>query len=273
MIESEMTEEMQKHEYARIAERESFYFWNVGRREILREVLSRYLVQSRSLEILDLGCGPGGNFSVLAEFGSVTGLDVSPEALKFAGKYNFTKLVLGDGKNLPFKDNSYDLVTSLDVLEHLEDDQKVMQEAWRVLKPGGFFLVSVPAHPWLWSDHDEAMRHKRRYSQKEILSKLQKVGFDIMEKSHFVIIAVPINFFRKIKDRILQKVFSGKQRVVDTYDVEFSKAVNGLLLFWLRIEKFIIRFISLPLGTSMFVIAKKPCSVSQPRQYITGLGV
>ena len=257
MIEAETTEAMHKHEYARLAARESFYFWNVGRREILREVLWRHLPSPNDLTILDLGCGPGGNIKLLAEFGEVTGLDVSEEALRFARKYNFAKLILGDGKNLPFRDNSYDLVTSLDVLEHLHDDQKAIKEVFRVLRPGGFFLISVPAHTWLWSDHDEAMLHKRRYPEKEILFKLRAAGFETLEKSHFVTIAVPINFFRKIKDSISRKVFPGKQKVAETYDVEFSETVNGFLLFLLRLEKFMIRFISLPLGTSIFVIAKK----------------
>lgn len=253
-----MNEEMQKHEYARLASREPFYFWNIGRREILQEALARHLGSSRNLRILDMGCGPGGNISLLAGFGSVVGLDVSEEALKFAGKYNFAKLVLGDGKNLPFEDNSYELVTSLDVLEHLEDDQKAIKEAFRVLKPGSHLLISVPAHAWLWSDHDEAMLHKRRYSEKEIRFKLQGAGFDIIEKSHFVIMAVPINFLRKIKDGILRKIFSKKYRKVDTYDVIFSKTVNSLLLFFLRCEKILIRYFSIPFGSSIFVVAKKP---------------
>lgn len=257
MIESEMNEEMQKYEYARIAERESFYFWNIGRREILQEALSRHLAKKRQLEILDMGCGPGGNFSILSEFGSVIGLDVSEEALKFARKYNFAKLVLGDGNKLPFGNNSYDLVTSLDVLEHLVDDRKAMGEIFRVLKPGGFFLVSVPAHPWLWSDHDEAMGHKRRYSQKEILSKLREAGFDVMEKSHFVTMAVPVNLFRLMREKIFHRFFPQKRRKIDTYDVVFSKKINSFLLFILRCEKKIIRYFSFPCGSSIFVIAKK----------------
>lgn len=249
---------MQKHEYARLARLESFYFWNIGRREILKEVLLRYTGKRNDLEILDVGCGSGGNINLLAEFGQVTGLDVSEEALKFARNYNFVSLVRADAKSIPFPDRSFDLVTSLDVFEHIEDDKKALRESFRVLKNGGFILLTVPAHPWLWSDHDEAMRHQRRYARSEILKKVKEVGFEILERSNFVFLGVPVNFFRKTRESVLRKFIPQKSRAVDTYTRDFSKRTNSFLIFLLRFEKFLIKFISLPLGTSIFVIAKKP---------------
>lgn len=252
-----MSEEMQKHEYAKLAKNDSFYFWNIGRKEILKEALLRHIGPRDDLEILDMGCGPGGNISLLSQFGRVTGLDVSEEALKFARSYSFFKLVLADAKKLPFTDSSYDLVTSLDVFEHLEDDQKAFREVWRVLRQGGVLLTTVPAHPWLWSPHDEALFHKRRYTRSELLKRISEAGFTILGCSNFVSLGVPINFLRKTRDGILRKVFPEKNRVVENYDIEFPKVINSLLLSFLRLERFIIRFISLPFGTSIFVVAKK----------------
>ncbi len=252
-----MSEEMQKHEYARLAQRESFYFWNIGRREILREALLRHLSPRDDLAILDVGCGSGGNIKLLDGFGRVTGLDVSEEALKFAKNYNFARLVQADAKDIPFSDNSYDLVTSLDVFEHIENDQKALQESFRVLKNGGLVLITVPAHPWLWSDHDEAMLHQRRYTRSEILKKVRETGFEILGYSNFVFLGVPVNFLRKIRESFFRKFIPQKSRAVETYDIEFSRKTNDFLLSWLRLEKFLIKFISLPLGTSIFIIAKK----------------
>ena len=258
VISNGVNEEMQKHEYARLARLESFYFWNIGRREILKEVLLRHIGKRNDLEILDVGCGSGGNINLLAEFGRVTGLDVSPEALRFAKNYDFTNLVQADAKAIPFPDRYFSLVTSLDVFEHIEDDKKALQESFRVLKNGGFILLTVPAHLWLWSDHDKVMLHKRRYARSEILRRVKETGFKILECSNFVFPGVPVHFLRKTRESILRKFIPQKSRTVDTYVREFSKGTNNFLLSLLRFEKFLIRFVSLPLGTSVFVIAKKP---------------
>ena len=116
-----MSEEMQKHEYARLAHREPFYFWNVGRREIIEEALLRHIHPSAKLEVLDLGCGPGDNFQVLEKFGRVTGVDLSEEALKFARNKGFVNLLLADVASLPFVGHSFDIVSSFDVFEHIAD--------------------------------------------------------------------------------------------------------------------------------------------------------
>jgi len=248
-------EDMEKKEYSRIAKREDFYFWHVGRREILKEALERSLPEDRrNLEILDIGCGPGGNITMLSDFGRVTGLDNAQEALAFAKTRGFERLLEADATKIPLPSTSFDLISSLDMLEHISDDEKVISEAFRLLKQGGTFLVTAPAHPWLWSSHDEALHHVRRYTRGEITSKLKKAGFLVVEQSHFVMAAVPMNLLRKLYD----KIFSGGKKTIDTYDVEFSPAVNALLLFILRCEKKLMRSISLPFGSSLLVVAKKP---------------
>ena len=247
---------MDKDEYARLARREHFYFWNIARREILKEAIARNVSRERSapraLEILDMGCGPGGNILTLGEFGRVTGLDISEDALRFARDRGFKELIRGDARRLPFSDNFFDLVSCLDALEHIDDDAVAIREAFRVLKPGGIFLATVPAHPWLWSVHDEALHHLRRYTTADLTQKIIRAGFTVREQSHFILSGVPINFLRLTLDALLKK-----NGAAETYDREFGRVLNAILLFLLRCEKIFIRFSPLPFGTSLFVVAKK----------------
>lgn len=245
---------MELGEYKSLEERESFYFWHVVRREILRENLLRYLGGKRDNKILDVGCGTGGNMLLLKEFGAVTGLDLFDEALKLAKDKNFAQLVKGDATKMPLPNDYFDIVSVLDTLEHVEDDKSVFKETFRVLKPGGILLVTVPVYQWLWSRHDEIMHHVRRYNKKDILEKCQKEGFNILKKSYFVTVAVIINLLRKLRD----KIFVNRNK--KSYDVIFPPLINKILIFILRCEKILIRFISLPFGTSIMIIAQKPRS-------------
>ena len=302
---------METIEYRRLFEREEFYWWNIGRREILKSILRRYLAPERgffrthlknhfcsdsktsattcqkkshkirrillaffdrvSLEvlkprdesifdmgsILDIGCGAGGNIKILGEFGSVTGLDISEEALKFARTHGvFKDLILGDAEYLPFPDGAFDLVSAFDVLEHVPDDRKAITEIFRVLKRGGYALITVPAHRWLWSRHDEALHHLRRYTTNELRGKLAHAGFRVVEHSHFVIPAILFLLFKKMVRRI-RKVW-GMEEAIDTYDTILPSWLNRILIFWLSIEKALMRVMPIPAGSSLVMIGQKP---------------
>jgi len=252
---SHYSDVMQTQEYGRIAHRESFYFWHVGRREILKEALVRVLgTQKKDLRVLDYGCGPGGNILFLKDFGRVSGTDISQTALEFAKTRGFEKLDKVNDHTLPYPGGSFDLVSSLDVFEHIDTDEAAIKECFRVLKPGGVLLVTVPAHRWLWSAHDIVLNHFRRYARGEMKEKLRGAGLEVVEWSHFVTTAVPINFLRTTLDKIFKKP-SDK---LDTYDIEFSSLINSILLMILRLEKALIRFFPIPFGSSLFVVAKKP---------------
>lgn len=248
---------METIEYSNLARREVFSFWHKGRREILHEALLRNLDKNNLRKILDVGCGTGGNMSILKDFGQATGVDFFGEALKFAQGQNFTQLIQADVTHLPLPDESFSLVSALDVLEHIKDDEAALKEVWRVLSKDGLFLVTVPAYRWLWSQHDVTLHHVRRYVKCEIINKLQKAGFEILESSHFVMLAVFVTCFRKLRDKFFFK--GGEQPHV--YDVDFSPTINAILLFFLRCEKILIRFLSLPFGTSIMVVARKLPSV------------
>src|SRR6185436_1790311 len=149
--------EMQQHTYAIMRRVEESHWWFVGRRQIIRSFLER-LVRARlagsgaasagapaELNILDVGCGTGANLDMLSEFGKAEGVDVSAEALSFCRARGLEQVKLGAAEALPYADGSFDLVTGLDVVEHLDDDVAGLKEMRRVLRPGGEALLFVPA--------------------------------------------------------------------------------------------------------------------------------
>lgn len=243
---------MEHREYESLARREEFNFWHVARRELLARLLRRHLPPKQEHQILDIGCGTGGDILLLKPFGRVFGLDSFDEALRLAAGKGFAELRRGSAERMPFPDASFDAAVALDVLEHLDDDVRSIREAYRVLRVGGIFLVTVPAYPWLWSQHDVVLYHKRRYFRSEVCRKLSEGGFVICASSYFVMLGALVNGFRKLRDSLF--IRAGKPHV---YNVVFSSPVNALLLFILRLEQQLMRLFPLPFGLSIVVVAKK----------------
>ncbi len=249
---------MEKIEYQRLYEREGAYWWNVGRRRILEERLrKRILPGTGDLNILDVGCGAGGNILFLKKFGKVTGLDVSEDALAFSRNKGFAALVPGRAEKLPFPDGSFDIVATLDCIEHIEDDRSALRECGRVLKNNGALLLTAPAHRWLWSRHDEALHHMRRYTATDLRIKICGAGFRIKEMSHFVIPAIPFLLVHKAVRFVKKRVFPNMKEVVDTYDVELPRFLNTALIAWLFLEKAVMKVATIPFGSSLMVVAER----------------
>ncbi|MFA0743163.1 MAG: hypothetical protein DFNUSKGM_003296 [Candidatus Fervidibacter sacchari] len=262
-------------ELAKMARLEERYWWFVGRRFIVRSLLQRFwkpiinsaqhsaLRTSHSAQtfaprtshpalILDLGCGTGGSFSLLRNFGTVVGLDVSPLALKFAKEKGMKHLVLGSAENLPFADNCFDIVAVLDVLEHLDDDCQALREIWRVLKPNGVIVFTVPAFMSLWSVHDIALAHRRRYLWSEIHDKVVQAGFQVRLLSYAICPLLPVVFvFRKVQNLFMR----GKEPA--TALIELPSPLNRLLIELLKLEAALIPFVRLPFGVSLVGLAEK----------------
>ena len=118
--------------------------------------------------ILDVGCGTGANLEMLSEFGEAEGVDVSAEALDFCRARGLENVKQGEAEHLPYEDESFDLVTGLDVVEHLDDDLAGLKEMRRVLRPDGRALLFVPAFMFLWGVQDDISNHRRRYTIAEL---------------------------------------------------------------------------------------------------------
>lgn len=245
---------MKSSELEKMARLEDWYWWFVGRRYIVRNLLQHFWKpMAKPPLILDLGCGTGGLFSLLRHFGRVIGLDASLSALQYACLRGGNALVSADGQRLPFTDATFDLVAVLDVLEHLEDDEQALREIWRVLKRGGAIVFTVPAFISLWSVHDIALAHRRRYSYGELKQKLQGTGFGIQKLSFAICPLLPVVFvFRKIQNWLMSS------REPSTALIELPDPLNQLLIALLQAEAFLILKCFLPFGVSLVGIAKKP---------------
>ena len=176
---------MEREQYAIMARREERHWWYAGMRHVALAVLDRALHGKRDLRILDAGCGTGGTTVELRRYGDVVGVDLAWEALEPAHGRGLADLTRASVEHLPFASSTFDAVTSFEVVYHLgvSNDVCALQEIRRVIKPGGLFLLRVPAHDWLRGHHDRLVHTRHRYSQSEVRSKLESTGFTVDQLS------------------------------------------------------------------------------------------
>ena len=243
-------------EYRRMFQLETTYWWFVGRRALVRDwvaaALRRQPAATSERWLLDAGCGTGANAEMLRAFGRVIGTDVSPEALHWSRQRGLSHLARCRVEKLCFADDTFDVVTALDMLEHVDDDLAALAELHRVCKPGGAVIITVPAYGFLWSPHDEALHHRRRYAPRELRDKLQAMGFEVERLSHFMCgLFLPVlllRFWQSLR----------KQGVRPQSDLRpLPTWLNGLLIRLLGIERWLISLFSLPLGVSLICTARK----------------
>jgi SAM-dependent methyltransferase len=168
------------------------HWWNRGRRRIVRRLLRRYCPPKPNL-LLDVGCGVGTHLRTLARFGEVVGADPSPQALAFCRKHfagRLEHIVLPD--QVPFAPQSFDVITMLDVLEHVEDDRAALVKIRDLLRPGGVLLLTVPALGWLWTAYDDHSHHFRRYHRGPLRDLLLQTGFEVKVLSYFNFFLFPL---------------------------------------------------------------------------------
>ncbi len=250
---SALPQEMQQHTYEIMNRVEDSHWWYVGRRAILESFLEQIVQNTKSEtqnpKILDVGCGTGGNLEMLAKFGAAEGVDVSDAALEFC-KLKGLKAHKGLAESLPFADESFDVVTALDVVEHLDDDIAGLKEMNRVLKTGGKTLIFVPAFMWLWGVQDDVSNHRIRYTKRQIVGRLEKAGFEIERATY-----ANITFFAPIlSGRTLMKLTGIKPESENNVNVS---ALNGVFGKLFGAEKFWLKKFNFPFGVSIVIVAEK----------------
>jgi SAM-dependent methyltransferase len=253
-------------ELAKMFELEDTYWWFVARRELVRQLLARFLPASRGPVggrapaggrppvILDVGCGTGATLKTIEDMGIAVGMDRSREAVGYCRLRDLRRLLLATAEALPVASESAEALLALDLLEHVADDGAAVREFARVLRPGGVLLVTVPAYPALWSEHDEALDHLRRYRASRLRSILARAGLRIERLSPVITsLLVPIAGLR-----LVQRVLPKKRGVAQTAFIVPPRPVNWLLTALLRLERRWLSRFDLPAGVSLMAVARKP---------------
>lgn len=176
---------MEIAEYQNIADHEEGHFYYVAVHELILHFIEEYGNLSGTLEVLDAGCGTGSLAKKLEKYGSVTGVDVAPEALRISSEKG-VRVVESSVESMPFSTNQFDMAVSVDVIyhQHVKDDVRALQEINRVLKDGGLFVIRVPANPQLFSNHDRCVQTARRYTESELRERLQASRFEVLRITH-----------------------------------------------------------------------------------------
>lgn len=240
---------MDDEEIRRLADFEGGYWWHAGRRKILSSLILRHC-KTRAMNILDVGCGSGGTTKSFMAYGHVAGVDYSELALQHAKTSGVADVARSSMTNIPFRSGTFDLVTILDAIEHEKDDRLVLDEIRRLLCPGGILIVTVPAFQFLWSGHDVAVSHVRRYSLGQITEIVAEAGFTTLKTSYFVSFLFPLVAVY----RMLSKKKTGKPKANMT---RFPPLINVIFEKMLGLEDLIIQKAGLPFGLSAVVVAAK----------------
>ena len=232
-------------------------WWFVSRRRILRAFLRKYLPQAEHRTILDAGCGTGINLALLSEFGEVLGVDCSEEAIRFCHLRSESNVRSAELERLPFDDRTFDLVTALDVLEHIPGDERAVSEIARVCKPGGCLLVTVPVFPFLWGEHDEINQHVRRYKPRELLTLLESNRFEIVHRSFMNTWLLPLAFIWRVWRRMRSWFTRQENHQARADNMHHHPWINRILTAAYSSERPFVTGPGLPVGLSLIVLARK----------------
>ena len=244
--------EMEQHTYSIMYEVEGKHWWFAGRRHIIAgfvEQACRDLGKVRP-RILDVGCGTGANLQMLSRFGVAEGVDVSVAALDFCRARGLAKVKQGAAESLPYEDAAFDLVTGLDVVEHLDDDIAGLKEMRRVLRPGGRAVLFVPAFMFLWGVQDDISHHRRRYTLPDLKRKLREAGLTVERATY-----ANLTFFAPILlGRQLMRLIGWRPASENNITIS---ALNGLLGRIFSVESWWLRRLNFPFGVSIVCVAKR----------------
>lgn len=243
---------MKAAEFQKMIEVDDRHWWYRARRRIVVGAIDR-LAPTPDARILDAGCGSGRMLDELVRWGRVSGLDCEPAGIAAAHSRGHADVRLGAVEELPWPDGTFDLVTCLDVIEHTPDDRRTLAELRRVTRPGGHLLVTVPAYPRLWSAHDVACHHYRRYTRDSLRTACGAAGWHPLAETSFnTILLGPVALVRGA-ERLRRGARKGS-------DLQLTPQPLGPLLeLPLRVEAALLRRgVRLPAGVSILAVLCNP---------------
>jgi SAM-dependent methyltransferase len=250
---AEASEGFEAHFFSELVSLESKNFWFRSRNRLLIWALQRYFPQAKNF--LEIGCGTGFVLSGIEQAFpklALSGSEIFSTGLGFAAqRLSRAELFQMDARKIPFEDE-FDLIGAFDVLEHIKEDEIVLSEMHRAVHNEGGIVLSVPQHPWLWSQADDYAHHVRRYDAQELKTKVERVGFKVVRMTSFVSLLLPLMFLSRLQQRQPNPDYD------DTAELRISGWMNAILENILNLERTMIQLgISFPAGGSLLLIAKK----------------
>ena len=245
---------MNRKEYQLVQEVQDRHWWWLGRERLIESVVQRFIDTSGKLRIADAGCGFGANIPLLRRYGDVTGLELDQGAIdavkaKWGGSVRAVRWRSPDPLAV-----SFDLMLLADVLEHIGDDAGAVRWIWSHLRDGGYVLITVPAHEFLWTQMDEALHHCRRYTASSLRA-LFEDRFEIVYCSYYNMFLFPVKVGFVIFDRIKRLLFP---RVpLRSYNDVPPSFVNSLFKHILMLECSLVKRTTIPFGVSLICLARK----------------
>jgi SAM-dependent methyltransferase len=239
---------MERAVYRQMADLDQRHWWYRARREVLAALIRRVAQPPPGAQLLEIGCGTGHNFPMLAEFGHVDALELDDEVRAYAEKRlgrEIMRAPLPELAGVP--ERSYDLIGAFDVIEHIDDDQAALASIATRLKPGGKFVMTVPAHQWMWSAHDVVNHHKRRYSKRALKLLVGNSPLRLEAIGYFNSLLFPAAVAERVSSRLRRK---------DDADLKLPAApLNTALEQTFAFERHLVGRVPLTPGLSLYAVA------------------
>ncbi len=249
--------------YPKLYKAERDHWWFHSRRRILTDLFWKDLnKENKRLNILSVGSSSGAEIEYLSKYGNVTGLDLDEDAVKFCSNKGLN-ILREDITKSSLLSESFDIVFAMDILEHVPDHEKALREIYRIVKKGGYLIITVPAGRFLWSKHDEqgAYPHKRRYRKRDLLNLLKTQNIKILKLSFYNFFFFPLIFlYRKVL-----RTFSLEQLKIP------NKYINQICRFIFTSERYFLNKFNFPLGVSLIAICRKMEKVADKNDYINSI--
>ena len=239
---------MERAAYREMADLDQRHWWYRARRQILNDLIRREVRPPEKANILEIGCGTGHNLEMLGQFGQVDAIELDDESRAIAQDRLGRDIMSARLPELTgIAERHYDLIAALDVIEHIDDDKGAIAAISTRLTPGGKFIMTVPAHPWMWSAHDTVNHHKRRYSRASLKHLIEGSPLRLEKLGYFNSLLFPL----AVADRLASKL-----RGKDEAEVRLpSMPLNAGLQAVFAAERHLVGRLPLPPGLSLFAVA------------------
>jgi SAM-dependent methyltransferase len=237
-----------------MAAHEDRHWWFAGRRAVIAALLDRMDLPVHP-SIVEAGCGTGGNLDMLGERGVVRAFEPFGEAVDIAkDRHPTIEVRAGElPRRLPYPDASFDLVAALDVLEHVDDDVGAMASLVQLARPGGWIIVTVPAHQILWGSHDRRLHHQRRYGRRQVRDLAIGAGAEVTFETAYNTVLAPIAIAYRFIERVVGRDFGNQERMPPAL-------MNDVLAACFKLERHFVARGRVPFGLSYALVLRRPAA-------------